>query len=247
MSLSRLLVDALTGFIEETGLIGVFITMMAESCLIPIPSEVVMPFAGYVAWLRRSEDFLVLSVASATIGNLVGSTILYLLGLRIGRPLIEKYGRYFLIRRGELELAERWFLKYGAYAIFFGRMTPAVRTVISLPAGLFSFNLPKFMILTLTGSIPWNLLLTYAGYATGPYWSIILDYSVYVDAAVAASAIAVIAMLIRRIRGERLNSQAGTRRAGRKAQIQITLDGGVGENCTALTKLLQGGLGGPHA
>jgi len=199
MSLSRFLVDILTDFVEKTGLLGVFLTMTAESCLIPIPSEIIMPFAGYVAWLKSSKTFFALSVAAATFGNLLGSIILYFIGLRIGRPFVEKYGKYFLLRKRELELAERWFLKYGAYAIFFGRMTPAIRTVISFPAGLFGFDLKKFAILTFIGSIPWNILLTYIGYATGPYWSIILEYSVYVDAAVIVSAIAILAIFAKKV------------------------------------------------
>jgi len=199
MPLSKFLVDALTEFIEKTGLLGIFLMMTAESCLIPIPSEIIMPFAGYVAWLRKSRTFFVLSIAAATLGNLLGSIILYFIGLRIGRPFIERYGKYFLIGKRELEIAERCFLKYGAYAIFFGRMTPAIRTVISFPAGLFNFDLKKFVILTFIGSIPWNLLLTYIGYATGPYWSIILEYSIYIDAAVIISAIMILAVFAKKI------------------------------------------------
>jgi len=199
MSLSKFLVDMLTEFIEKTGLLGVFLTMTAESCLVPIPSEIIMPFAGYVAWLRKSRIFFALSVAAATLGNLLGSIILYSIGLRIGRPFIEKYGKYLLIGKRELEIAERWFLRYGAYAIFFGRMTPAIRTVISFPAGLFNFDLKKFSILTFIGSIPWNLLLTYIGYATGPYWSIILEYSVYIDVAVIVSAAAILVIFAKKV------------------------------------------------
>ncbi|MCD6235962.1 MAG: DedA family protein [Thaumarchaeota archaeon] len=195
MAFSELLVDALTAFIEDLGLLGIFLTMAAESCLIPIPSEVVMPFAGYVAWLKSSELFLGYSVAAATIGNLLGSTILYYIGLRLGKAFIEKYGKYFLLRRREVELAERWFLKYGGYAVFFGRMTPAIRTVISLPAGLFEFDFKKFAVLTLIGSIPWNLFLVYLGYLSGPYWKMILEYSTFIDVA-AVIGLAVFLLLI---------------------------------------------------
>jgi len=199
MSISRLFVDGLVAFLERTGLIGVLLTMTAESCLIPIPSEVIMPFAGYVAWLNDSEVLIAYSTIAATVGNLIGSIILYYIGVKLGRPFIKKYGKYFLVGEGELGLAESWFLRYGAYAVFFGRMTPAVRTIISFPAGLFGFNLKRFVILTLTGSIPWNLLLTYIGYVTGPYWSMILEWSIYVDAAVIlAVVLAVIVLAYRR-------------------------------------------------
>ena len=200
MALSKLLVDGLVAFIDRFGLLGILLTMAAESCLIPIPSEVVMSFAGYVAWLRRSEELIAYSTIAATIGNLIGSIALYYIGLKLGRPFIERYGRYLLLGRRELNLAESWFLRYGGYAVFFGRMTPAVRTVISLPAGLFGFNLKKFIILTFTGSVPWNLALTMIGYATGPYWSRILEFSFYLDLAVVAGLIAAILIAYRRIR-----------------------------------------------
>ncbi len=186
---------------ERSGLIGIFLTMTAESCLIPIPSEVIMPFAGYVAWLNDSEAFIAYSTIAATIGNLIGSIILYHIGLKLGKPFIKRYGRYFLVGERESDLAEKWFLKYGAYAVFFGRMTPAIRTVISFPAGLFSFNFRKFVILTFAGSVPWNFSLTYIGYLTGPYWSRILEWSIYVDAAVIlAVVLAIIILAYRKLR-----------------------------------------------
>ncbi|MEM3921961.1 MAG: DedA family protein [Nitrososphaerota archaeon] len=200
MALSKLFVDTLVAFIKEFGLFGIFLTMTAESCLIPIPSEVIMPFAGYTAWLNGSKEFIVYSTIAATIGNLIGSVVLYYIGLKLGRPFIKKYGRYFLVGEKELRLVEEWFLRYGAYAIFFGRMMPAVRTVISFPVGLFGFNIRKFMILTFTGSIPWNLALTYAGYMTGPYWNIILEYSAYADVAVVVAIILAVVLIYRRLK-----------------------------------------------
>ena len=200
MSLSAFLMDALTRFVEELGFIGIFLTMAAESCFIPIPSEIVMPFAGYVAWLNDSKGFFVGAVIASTFGNLAGAIVLYFIASRLGRPFVEKYGKYFLLSRRELELAEKWFLRYGAYSIFFGRMTPAVRTVISFPAGLFEFDLRKFITLTFIGSIPWNLFLTYLGYVMGPYWSLILEYSVYVDGLVVAAVILLIIVLALRFR-----------------------------------------------
>lgn len=197
MVILRSLVDLLTTFVEEFGLIGVFLTMAAESCLIPIPSEVVMPFAGYVAWLRNSGEFFIYSVTVATFGNLLGSTALYYIGSRYGRPFVERYGKYFLVSRKELDLAEKWFLRYGAYAVFLGRMAPAIRTVISLPAGIFDFDFKKFAVLTFVGSLPWNFALTYLGYTTGPYWSLIIDQLSYFDVFVVAVAVVAIILYLK--------------------------------------------------
>ncbi|MEM3398107.1 MAG: DedA family protein [Nitrososphaerota archaeon] len=192
----------LTSFIEEFGVIGIFLTMTAESCLIPIPSEIVMPFSGYVAWINDSENFVIEASIVASVGNLAGSIILYYIGARIGRPFIERYGKYFLVREHEFEYAERLFEKYGLYAVFFGRMMPAVRTVISLPAGIFKMNMVKFTVLTLIGSIPWNFTLTYLGFTLGPYWTILLDYSAYIDPLIIAIAIILVAVIIFRSRRE---------------------------------------------
>jgi len=181
LTLFALLAEAATWFIETFGLIGILITMAAESCLIPLPSEVVMPFAGYVAWRKSSWTFILEATLIATLGNLIGSIILYYIGVYLGRPFAERYGKYFLLTRDKLEMAEEWFRRYGAYSVFIGRMTPAIRTVISLPAGMFKLSKGKFIILTFTGSIPWNFSLTYIGYLLGPHWTILITYSTYID------------------------------------------------------------------
>ncbi|MCX8187744.1 MAG: DedA family protein [Nitrososphaeria archaeon] len=175
MVILRSLVDLLTALIEEFGLMGIVVVTAIESIIIPIPSEVVLPFAGYVAWRMNSSEFFIYSVAAAVIGNLLGATTLYYMGLRFGRRFFDKYGRYFFIKKRDLDIAEGWFLRYGAYAIFFGRMMPSIRSAISLPAGMFNFDVKKFVLLTSMGSIPWNFTLTYIGYATGPYWSMVID------------------------------------------------------------------------
>ena len=199
MTLLALLTDAVTWFIETFGLIGILATMAAESCLIPLPSEIVMPFAGYVAWKNGSRSFIAEATLAATIGNLIGSIALYYIGIYLGRPFAEKYGKYFLLSREKLELADKWFERYGAYSVLIGRMMPAVRTVISLPAGMFRLGLTKFIILTFVGSIPWNLALTYIGYRLGPHWRSIVNYSTYLDViGVAAIAAAIILLLVRR-------------------------------------------------
>jgi len=200
MSILIAFTDAVTWFIEEFGLLGIFLTMTAESCLVPIPSEIVMPFSGYVAWLNGSWHFLIEATAASTIGNLIGSIILYQIGARVGRPFIIRYGRYFLVSEKEFEYAETLFERYGSYAVFFGRMMPAIRTIISFPAGLFKLEIPKFIVLTIIGSIPWNFALTYLGFKLGPYWKTILDYSAYIDPIIVAVAVALLIYLLFRSR-----------------------------------------------
>jgi len=181
MTLLEIFVEFGVWFIESFELLGVFITMSLESCLIPIPSEIIMPFAGFVAWEKRSIEFFLSAVLMGVIGNVVGSASLYFIGVHGGRLFIERYGRYFLVTEEKLYGAEEWFKKYGSYSIFFGRMLPAVRTVISLPAGVFRYSFPKFLLLTFIGSIPWNLALTYLGYLLGEYWIEITRYSTLID------------------------------------------------------------------
>jgi membrane protein DedA with SNARE-associated domain len=181
MSIILLLANAVIWFIETFGLLGIMITMALESALVPLPSEVIMPFAGYVAWSRNSWLFFWQSIIVATFGNLIGSVALYYIGIFGGRPLIIKYGKYLLVREDELRRAELWFQKKGDIVVLIGRMMPAVRTVISLPAGIFRMSISRFIIFTVIGSIPWNIMLAYIGYILGLHWMMILNYSVYID------------------------------------------------------------------
>lgn len=142
--------------------------MVLESALIPIPSEIIMPFSGFLVF---EEKFSLLWVVFwGTIGNLIGSILAYLVGLYGGRPLVEKYGKFILISRHELDLADRWFVKYGNISIFFSRMLPAVRTFISLPAGIAKMPFGRFCLYTTLGSLPWSFALTYAGIIMGENW-----------------------------------------------------------------------------
>jgi len=182
MSLVVWISSILTWFIETYGLLGIIITMMLESALVPLPSEVVMPFAGFVAWSKNSWIFFWQSIIAATFGNLLGSIILYHIGIFGGRPITVKYGKYLFVSERELYKAEEWFRTRGDITILIGRMMPAVRTVISLPAGMFKMNIVKFVVFTVLGSMPWNIALTYLGYFLGMNWTIILSYSTYIDA-----------------------------------------------------------------
>lgn len=168
------LANLIISVISSTGYFGVTILMALESAGVPVPSEVIMPFSGYLATTGRFT--LWLATFWATVGNLLGSLALYLVGCYGGRRFMAKYGRYFLISEEGVDKAEGWFKKYGSPAIFLSRMLPIVRTYISLPAGLAKMNLPKFLIYTFFGSVPWNLALAYIGVYFGEHWQKIEVY-----------------------------------------------------------------------
>lgn len=168
------LASLITSVISGTGYVGVTVLMALESAGVPVPSEVIMPFSGYLVTTGRFSFWL--ATFWATVGNLFGSLILYLVGYYGGRRIVIKYGRYFLISQEELNKSDQWFKKYGSLTIFFSRMTPIVRTYISLPAGIAKMNLVKFLSYTFFGSVPWNLVLAYSGVILGSHWK---DLEIY--------------------------------------------------------------------
>ena len=170
--------------------------MIAESALIPIPSEVIMPFSGYLVSSGKLNVAYV--IIAGSIGNLVGSLVAYHIGLRLGREFILKYGKYVLLRKSHLEITESYFKKYGDRSTFISRMLPAVRTYISLPAGIAKMNLKKFAAYTLIGSIIWNSALTYIGIQLGQEWKNILHYSDYFDGIVIVGVIVVIVIFLKK-------------------------------------------------
>ena len=184
------IVEAITSFISATGYAGIFGLMLLESALIPIPSEIIMPFSGFLVASGRLDPVGV--ILAGTFGNLAGSILTYFLGLKVGRAFVLKYGRYVLFRRHHLELTERWFAKYGDRMSFAGRLLPAIRTYVSLPAGLGITNFKKFVAYTFAGSLIWNFLLTYIGMQLGSSWKNIDKYSIYLDVV----AVVVIAVFI---------------------------------------------------
>ncbi len=199
MVLVELLAGFVTSAISQVGYVGVFFLMMLESALIPIPSEVIMPFSGFLVASGEFNLFYIL--VAGTIGNLVGSLIAYYVGSYVGRGLVLRYGKYVLIDKSHLDLADRWFQKFGDKIIFVSRNLPAVRTYISLPAGISKMNVFKFSMYTLIGSMPWNFALLYAGVLLGKNWEIILRYTTILDIIVVITGlIFVIWFLKKRIR-----------------------------------------------
>jgi membrane protein DedA with SNARE-associated domain len=153
---------------------GIFILMALESMCFPIPSEIVLPFGGWLAYDGHMDWVLVSLVGSA--GCIFGSALAYWVGMKGGRKFVCKYGKYVFLNEGHLDSTERWFNKYGSAMIFLTRVLPIIRTFISLPAGMARMDFKKFMVLTAVGSLIWCFALTYIGYALGPNWQTIENW-----------------------------------------------------------------------
>ena len=164
--------------ISRTGYLGIFIAMAIESCLIPLPSEVTMPFAG--ALVAQGELSFILVALAGAFGNLVGSWGAYFIGYKFPEEallkFIDKWGKFMLLSRHEYEKAKSWLFKYGSQVSFFSRLLPGIRTVISLPCGVAKINLVKFSIYTFIGSLIWSVLLTFIGFKLGENWENIKHY-----------------------------------------------------------------------
>jgi len=156
------------GVISSVGYLGIVALMAIESACIPLPSEVIMPFSGYLVYAGR---FHLLWVATAgAIGCNLGSVIAYEIGFYGGRPLVERYGSYILLSRGELDWADHFFARWGNAAVFVARLLPVIRTFIALPAGIARMPRLRFHVYTFVGSWPWCLMLAYIGMKLGERW-----------------------------------------------------------------------------
>ena len=161
------------------GYFGLFILMALESMIAPVPSEVVMPFAGYLV-LQGRFTFWAAALVSG-LGSILGSLLSYYIGSRLGRPFILKFGKYLLLEEEHLEWTEKWFMKRGNKTIFISRFVPVVRHLISIPAGIAKMSLQKFVLYTFIGATLWNLMLLYAGFKLGEHWDKIHQYSRELD------------------------------------------------------------------
>jgi len=169
-SATKLAIDG----ISKTGYVGIALLTALEVVVFPIPSEIILPFSGYLAYLKRFSLYGV--VLAGTIGSLIGSLAIYYLGLFGGRKILLKYGKYFMISENDIKMAEEWFNKYGEISVLISRLAPIVRTVISFPAGIGKMNIKKFIFYTTIGSSLWCYLLAYSGYVLGPNWTSISSY-----------------------------------------------------------------------
>jgi membrane protein DedA with SNARE-associated domain len=180
--IDQIVIPFLNSLYGAVGYVGVSVAMAIESAMIPLPSELILPYAGFLISdpnqlepLTRQPWSFWIVVIVATVGNTAGSLIAYAIGAWGGRPFLERYGRYLLIRPHEIEAADRFFAKYGAATVFFGRLLPIVRTFISFPAGVTRMPLRKFVVYSTAGAVPWSMALVFAGMQLGSRWAQIRD------------------------------------------------------------------------
>jgi membrane protein DedA with SNARE-associated domain len=209
--------DLVTQIYEAVGYVGVALWVAIESVIIPIPSELVLPFAGFLVGTGEAVEPLTgspwsywLVVLAGTIGATVGALVAYAIGVWGGRPIIERWGRYIGISSGDLDHAEAFFARYGEAASFFGRMVPVIRSLVSFAAGVARMPLGRFIVFTFLGSLPFTALLVFAGVQLGANWESIGDVIRRFEYAILALlAIVVIAWIWLRIIKPRRSARAG--------------------------------------
>lgn len=163
----------LTSLIQSAGYVGVMLLMALQSAAVPLPSEIILPFAGF---LVASGSYTLLGMTlAASIGSVIGSLVLYYIGYYGGRPLLEKYGKYILVHKNDIDMGQKFFDKYGHSANFFGRIVPIVRTFISFPAGVSKVKIVPFITYAFAGSFIWSLLLIWLGSKLGENWTKVRD------------------------------------------------------------------------
>jgi membrane protein DedA with SNARE-associated domain len=167
--MSEKLIALLVGFISSGGYASVVLLMAIQSACIPIPSEVIMPLAGYA--LAHTQWQLILLATVASLASNLGSIPAYWVGARGGRPMVERYGSFVLLSRRDLDLVDRFFDHYGSITVLIGRMLPIIRTFIAFPAGVAKMNQLRFHIYTFIGSWPWCYALAYVGMKLGAKWN----------------------------------------------------------------------------
>ena len=166
--------------IDHTGYVGVMFLSAIASANIPLPSEIILPFSGFLVSVGRFNLWLVATAGAA--GNVVGSMFSYYLGMYGGRPLIERFGKYVLMSKRDLDMADRWFARWGDATAFFSRCLPVIRAFISFPAGIARVNVPKFIFYTFAGSFVWSLVLAYIGVQVGQNIEVLKPYFHKADA-----------------------------------------------------------------
>jgi membrane protein DedA with SNARE-associated domain len=167
-AIENLLIPFFEQLYQTIGYLGIAIAMAIESACIPLPSEIILPMAGWM--VSRGVFTLIGATIAGTIGCVVGSIVAYGVGYYGGRPLLERYGRYVLISTHDIDTADKWFQRYGEPVIFFSRVLPVIRTFISLPAGIAEMNFPRFVAFTALGSLPWSFALVFVGMKLGDNW-----------------------------------------------------------------------------
>lgn len=190
------LTNLIIHIISSLGYAGVGFLMALQTVAVPIPSEVILPFAGYLASLGRFNIFIIAVVGA--LGSCIGSTLAYYIGNKGGRALVERYGKFILLSKNDLDLTEKFFGRFGGAAIFFGQLLPVVRSFIALAAGMAKTQMTKFLTYTFLGSFFWSLGLAYVGEKLGENWGSLHSRFQYLDAIVGVVIVLVIAAWIRR-------------------------------------------------
>lgn len=170
------IINIITSLVSTYGYFGIFIAAFAETIFPPIPSELIFPLAGFVGFKSNFTYFETFLLASSgAVGATFGAIVIYLVSFKIGRIAIVKLGKYVFVSEKKIESAERWFKKYGVYAVFLGRMAPGVRELISVPAGIARMPFAKFVTFTFFGSLIWSVILVFSGYFLGNSWEILSE------------------------------------------------------------------------
>ena len=201
--IDQIVIPFLNTLYGAVGYVGVMIAMAIESAMIPLPSELILPYAGFLVSdptklepLTKGPWAFWIVVIAATIGNTVGSLIAYAIGAWGGRPFLERWGKYLLIRHHEIELAEHFFDKYGAATAFFSRLLPVVRTFISFPAGVARMPLGRFIAYSTAGAFLWSILLVWAGTQLGERWEDIRHALQPFDLLIAVAVVALVVIFV---------------------------------------------------
>lgn len=160
--------------VDRLGYVGIWLGMTIESAAVPLPSEAIMGFAGFFVSMGKFNLFL--AALAGALGNITGSTIMYVIGYVGGKPLLLKYGKYLGVSEDEFKKGEEWLKKYGDKAVFFAQLLPVVRTYVSLPPGVLRMNYPKFILYTFLGALLWCLGLAYAAMKLGQHWQDLTHY-----------------------------------------------------------------------
>jgi len=201
--IDEIVIPFLNGLYGSVGYLGVLGAMAIESAMIPLPSELILPYAGFlisdssqIEPLTGSPWNYWIVVVVATAGNTLGSLVAYAIGAYGGRPFLERYGKYVLIRPHEIELADRFFADHGGATVFIGRLLPVIRTFISFPAGVARMPLGRFIAYSTAGALPWSMLLVYAGTVLGANWVDIRHALQPFDLAIAVAVVLAVVLFV---------------------------------------------------
>ena len=188
------LTELFRGVIESTGYLGIFVLMALESMVAPVPSELVMPFAGFLVADGKLNLWAVVVVS--TLASITGSLISYFIAYFGGKEFVHKFGRFVLLDKEELDATERWFQKRGTVTILISRFIPVIRHLISIPAGLARMDLKKFILFTAIGATAWNTILLCVGMQLRERWELVHQYSKQLDVLVVLLILAAVAYFV---------------------------------------------------